>query len=753
LTTLGTALGVVLLVVSLTLLAETTQNSLQFSRFQLVILAVNAIGVGVMLLLILFALARLAREYLQQAAGARLKVRMVSIFAVLALLPVLLVFVFSLQFITRGIDSWFDEDVESGLAEALRLSRQALDSRKRQFLEVTREIARDLDEQADLELYAMLEDMRSRYGASEVTVLGPNDRIIAISAQLPETAEQAMPEPSTSLPPLRPNEPYVAVEPLPSGEMQVRTAMWIDSPVPGEHRVLQTVFPVPERFADLAETVQGAYNAYGRSAYLRGPLKQSLTLTLTLVLLLSALSAVWGAIFAARRVVAPIQDLVAGTRAVAQGDFSRKLPVPTRDDIGFLVNSFNDMTERLEEAREIAVESQQDVERERAKLGTILASLSTGVIALESDHTIRIANHAAASILGTRLEPGATLAARADDSGVLADFLATCRKHFDAGRHEWREQVVLTGDHGPRVLMCTCTRLPGEDAEDRGSVLVFDEVTSLLQAQRDAAWGEVARRLAHEIKNPLTPIKLSAERLRRRYLDTLTGQDAAVLDRATHTIVTQVEAMRSMVDAFRDYARTPELALSPIDFNRLVAELVELYRARERTGVQLQLAADPDTGMVEADGDRLRQILHNLITNAIEAIDEREGGLVRVITRPRREHGCDFVELTIEDNGHGFQLPGVARVFEPYVTTKTKGTGLGLAIVRKIVEEHNGTIELGDRVDGGAWVRVLLPRDAEARASVVARAAAGAQMGRPLPSVAAPEGREVAAVAREGEGV
>jgi nitrogen fixation/metabolism regulation signal transduction histidine kinase len=730
LTTIATVVGLVLLIVSLALLAETAHNSLEFSRFQLVILAVNLIGLVVMSMLIVVALARLGRDYLRQVPGARLKARMVSIFAVLALLPVLLVFVFSLQFITRGIDSWFDEDVEAGLAQALSLSRQALDARKREFLTVTVDMGRALGKEDDIALYARLDELRAMHGATELTVFGPNQRIIALSAALPATAETPMPDADRVLPPLQPDEPYVAVEPLPSGGLQVRTALLIESAV-GENRVLQGVFPVSERFADLAETIQGAYNAYGRSAYLRKPLQDSFALTLTLVLLLSVLAAVWGAIFAVRRLVAPLQDLIAGTRAVAQGDFSRKLPVPVRDDIGRLVEAFNDMTVRLGRAREMAQQSQQDVERERAKLGTILASLSTGVIALEPDGTIRVANRAAEQILGTALPAGRSLASAPDDPVTLQQFSHAVGEHLEGGQFDWREQVVLPADRGSRVLICACAQLPGEEVGDFGSVLVFDEVTGLLEAQRDAAWGEVARRLAHEIKNPLTPIRLSAERLRRRYLERMPEKDAAVLDRATHTIIQQVEAMRSMVNAFRDYARTPELSMAVIDLNHLVREVVELYRLREAGGVRLVLDVGDEARCVEADANRLRQVLHNLIANAIEAIDERAEGLVRISTSPLQQQGYDYVELRVEDNGHGFQLPGIARVFEPYVTTKEKGTGLGLAIVRKIVEEHHGAIDLGDLPGGaGAWVSIRLPRDAQARAHSVALAAARADRGR-----------------------
>ncbi|MEM9384158.1 MAG: ATP-binding protein [Pseudomonadota bacterium] len=728
LTTLGAVFGVAMLLGSLALLAESTQNRGQFGQTQLVILASTAMGVAVMCLLILFALVRLAREYARGEAGSRLKVRMVSIFAVLSLLPVLIVFAFSLQFITRGIDSWFDDDVGQGLSKALALARLALDARKDEFRATTLDMAETLAGLEDVELYGELDRLRERFGAQELTVLGSSGRILALSAALPNLAEQTVPLSAPSLPPLREGEAFVEVEPQAAGGLLVRTAVHMDAPTTGEHRVLVGVFSVPERFAELAETVQGAYTAYARSDYLRQPLKFSFALTLTLVLLLSALSAVWGAIFAARRVVAPIQDLVAGTQAVAQGDFSRKLPVPTRDDIGFLVNSFNDMTERLGHAQALAQRSRQAAESERGKLSTILASLSTGVIALEPDQRVRVANTAAETILGITIVPGQRLKAPPGSSVALERLLQVAQEHFSAGRRSWREQIAFTGERGPRVLMCASVTLPGDDPQAQGTVWVFDEVTRLMRAQRDAAWGEVARRLAHEIKNPLTPIKLSAERVRRRYLQADDGGDEmAVLDRATHTIIQQVDAMRGMVDAFRDYARAPELNLSLVDVNRIVAEVVELYRDRELP-VRVEVMTDPGLPLAEADGDRLRQILHNLITNAVEALSERTDGCIRLRTALQQEDGHDFVKFRVEDNGHGFQLPSVAHVFEPYVTTKEKGTGLGLAIVRKIVEEHGGGIELGDMPSGeGAWVSIVLPRDADARAYAAARLAAGAE--------------------------
>jgi nitrogen fixation/metabolism regulation signal transduction histidine kinase len=510
---------------------------------------------------------------------------------------------------------------------------------------------------------------------------------------------------------VRQGRPYVDVEPIPSGGgLQVRTGASIPARSPSqEPRILQALYPVTERLNELGEIVGRTNGEYRKLAYLRKPLKYSFELTLTLVLLVSALAAVWGAMFSARRLVAPIQDLVAGTRAVAKGDFDTRLPVPARDDIGFLVHSFNDMTLRLAEARQAAELSQQAVEAERANLEAVLANLSTGVVALERDLRVRVTNQAASAILGAELASGQPLPVATGANTMLEKFAVYCRGRLEAGDTDWREQVILRGDTSRRVLNCACAALPGDDAAPGGYVVVFDDITALLQAQRDAAWGEVARRLAHEIKNPLTPIQLSAERLRRRFLKDMGEADAQVLDRATHTIIQQVEAMKEMVDAFRDYARAPELDITRIDLNQLVLEVCELYRVRT-LGLNLRVHVDPALPPLEADAGRVRQILHNLVTNAVEALHGRAGE-IDVRTQQRDVDGQRFAEIRVEDDGPGFPVESLAQIFEPYVTTKPKGTGLGLAIVKKIAEEHGGRIEAENRAHGGARVSVLLPVD------------------------------------------
>ena len=520
----------------------------------------------------------------------------------------------------------------------------------------------------------------------------------------------------------------MSLDPGPTGGYRVLTATQLAPAATRDARVLVASYEVPEQLGGLADRVQSAYSQYGLRIYQRPYLKSTFTLTLTIVLLLSALSAVYGAFFWAGRLLKPVQDLIAGTRAVGQGDLNLRLALPSHDEMGFLVHSFNDMTKRLARARADAERSRAAVEQERASLAVILARLSTGVVSLEPDLTLRTANPAASAILAADLEAGVgrPLAASAAGHPLAEQFLAACRRHLDAGQTEWREQLQLRTESGRRELMVACTTLPAGHGVPPGLVIVFDDISTLLQAQRDAAWGEVARRLAHEIKNPLTPIQLSADRLRRRLLGQMDPKDAEILERATHTIVQQVEAMKRMVNSFSEYARAPAMELASFDLNQLATEVADLYRAQGAsaggTPVRVQLALDPAVGLVEADRGRIRQILNNLLTNAFEALEGRDDARVELETRRTAVAGHPALEIVVADNGPGFQHENIGQVFDPYVTSKPKGTGLGLAIVKKIVEEHGGRIEAENAPDGGARVRIVLPLDEAAREALSATA-------------------------------
>ena len=716
------ATGVGLALTALFLLSRTAQNSEDFDRLHTLLLLINVAGVLVLFAFLIGNLARLWRDYRNHVPGSKLKARMVGMSVTLAVVPMLVVFYFSMQFINRSIDTWFNVEIEKGLDDALALSRAALEMQMRDHLKTTLQIADRLRDVTGRQLFFELSMLRRESGASEITVFGMNRRILATSSDLAAGTMPALPRDEVILQ-IRQNLPFVSLDPLERGSYQIRTAVAFgDRSRPQSVGLIQAQFPVTERIGRMANNVDLSYSKYKRLVYLRDPLKRNFTITLTVVLLLSLLSSVYGAFVLSRRLVAPIQNLVAGTRAVAKGDFDTRLPTPSRDEIGFLVSSFNEMTEKLSDAQQQASISQALVEAERANLEVILARLSTGVVALESDLRIRTANQASGAILNVDLEnrTGERLTEVAKGHPLLQQFVDVAQVHLDAGETEWREQIVLRGEVGRRVLTCACTTLPGDADHAAGFVVVFDDITALLQAQRDAAWGEVARRLAHEIKNPLTPIQLSAERLRRKYMNTMSEDEVQVLDRATHTIVQQVEAMKEMVNAFSDYARAPDIDINVFSLDKLALEVVDLYRA-QATDIDIVLNTDPTLPHIEADIGRVRQILHNLIRNSIEALENSDHeGRIEVRVSKTEVQETEIAEIVVEDNGPGFKTGSVSQVFDPYVTTKPKGTGLGLAIVKKLVEEHGGTIDAENLDAGGAVIRIQLPVNEAAREAMMA---------------------------------
>jgi nitrogen fixation/metabolism regulation signal transduction histidine kinase len=718
---IGIGVGGLLWLAAVLFMAQTAQNSDEFGRLHPWILLVNVAGLVVLAGLLFFQLTQLVRDWRQHVIGSRLKARMVWTFGVLATLPILLVYFFAVQFLSRGIDSWFNVEIRESLDDALVLSRSALEVRMREHLADTQLVAAELVASGGA-LPGSLESLRRQVGAQELTVASSSGAIVMVGKGL---GTDIVPDeiPGEVLLQLRQGRPFVSLEPQAGGSYNVRTAVPLGSQEPAsEGLVLQAIYPVAERVGALANTVQAAYQKFGEKDYLRKPLKASLILTLTIVLLLSLLAAWYGAIFTAQRLVQPIQDLVKGTRAVAQGDLDTRLPLTSNDEMGFLVHSFNDMTKRLRRAREDQQSAQLAAESERTNLAIILARLSTGVVSLQSDLSVRTANRAASMILGDDLAQGVgrRLTDLGEENSLLRQFSNVCVERISGGDEEWREQFALQSQTGQRMLMCACTPLPGEKGMPGGFVLVFEDVTVMLRAQREAAWGEVARRLAHEIKNPLTPIRLSAERLRHKLMSSLDENDARILDRSTETIVQQVEAMKEMVNAFSEYARAPRFEMSRINLNKLVREVTDLYRSLDASRrVRLLLDLDVSVGGLLADPGRLRQLLHNLLTNAVEAIEGEPGGKVRVATERIEGPDGDSVILTVEDNGPGFPRELVGQAFDPYVTSKTKGTGLGLAIVRKIVEEHGGHVDAGNRSEGGAFVRIELPLNDKPRGEAV----------------------------------
>jgi nitrogen fixation/metabolism regulation signal transduction histidine kinase len=476
--------------------------------------------------------------------------------------------------------------------------------------------------------------------------------------------------------------------------------------------VLQAIKPIPLRFANLEASINAAIGEYDRLLYLRGPIKFGFIMTLSLVGLMTLLLAVWTAIFLARRLASPLRELAEGTQAVADGNYNTQLPVTSSDEFGILIKSFNRMTQQISRARENALQSQTSLFEQHTYLETVLSHLSSGVLSFDADRRLRAHNNRACEILDIEnlnelYEQDLHSLSRSLPS--LKDFFIILDKTMSANKPEWDEEVVLFSSHGKQVLFCRGTRLPGKlPGGSAGYVFVFDDITVMLQAQRDAAWGEVARRLAHEIKNPLTPIQLSAERIRQKCLPTLGESERQTLDRATRTISEQVESMKEMVNAFSNYAQPVSMNIDNVNLNQLLADVVELHKGHNEP-VEIQLSLDDSITPMMLDSGRIRQVFNNLIVNATQALKDTNHALLRVSTKAGSGKKANIVIIRFEDNGPGIQKELLDNLFEPYVTSKEKGSGLGLAIVKKIIDEQGGTIWVKNMKNNGSCFTIQLP--------------------------------------------
>lgn len=698
------------LLFSLYLLSSATENSAVIGPYYSWLLLGNTLGLLVLATISGHQLYRLIVEYRQQRTGIHLTLRMITLFVILSVVPVSLVYILSVQFLQRGVDSWFDVRVEVALNNALELSRDSMAGLIRAKAKSTLDLAKRLADTPTSIATLDLVDMRLSSGADEITLLDTAGHVYSFSNVDPEVLLPNTPS-ELIYSQLRQGYPYLDIELTKDAGFFIRIVIEIPDTInliTGEKRLVQALYPVSDRLNSLSQDVQSVFAAYKELSYIRGDLKHSFILTLSLVLVFSILTAIIVAVIFARRLVEPIKVLVDGTRSVAIGDYGKRLPMISHDELGMLIRSFNDMTQRVAEASEQELLSRKAAEDEHAYVQAVLSRLSSGVITLSRDRQIITINPMASRIL---LNSEIDLSDKYPSEVVnqfpeLQAFYGCINQHLDSYEAQWQEQLVLLNRKGRQVLMISGSLLAPQQSCEGGHIVMFDDVTGFVQAQRDTAWGEVAQHLAHEIKNPLTPIQLSAERVRHKCLQNIQGEAADILDKATNTIIDQVEAMEDMVNAFTQYARSPELKIKALSLNHMVEEILEMY-INEPQSLTITLRLDPKDISISADAGRIRQLLHNLVKNVFDALNDIENPHLMVETKFNSSN--KMLVLNIEDNGPGFDESIIENIFEPYMTTKQQGTGLGLAIVKKIVEEHHGTVVASNLINGGARVTINFP--------------------------------------------
>jgi len=689
--------------VFLFLLATASANTSLFAGNYTLLVVLNLTLVVVLMALVAYQLWRLRRNLKAGVFGSRLAARLVLLFALVAVLPGALLYGVSIQFLGKSIESWFDVRVDDALKGGLNLGRNALEYLLKETSNKATQLALTIEENERGGLASSLNRASEQAGIYEAALFSSTGGVLAVGG-ISGSMATPEPPPPQALQRARVQKTFAVIEEA-ADQVLLRVVVPVNSSDPnGALRVLQVVEPVPKQLQEDAKKVQAGYRDYQEISYSRVALKRLYAMTLTLTLLLALFSALGLAVVLSEQFSQPLGLLAEGTRAVAQGDFSRRHPVQSKDELGVLTESFNTMTAQLAEAKQKGEESHRAVETTRAYLESILANLSAGVLAFDNAFRLRTANPSAAVILQQPLADliDVPLADWGRRMPALDTFASLVAEGFRTGRDgQWQRQAQLAVSNHTRALLMRGSGLPGEPAP--GCVVVFDDVTELADAQRDAAWAEVARRLAHEIKNPLTPIQLSAERLAVKLSGKLDAPDEEALLRGTQTIVAQVAAMKHMVDDFAIYARQPRPGrMQPVDINALLLDVLGLYE-NLRPHVSLKLV--DDNPIIQGEPTRLRQVFHNLLQNAVDAQADSPTPAYDIAVEIR---GSELA-LSIGDRGSGFPKDMIRRAFEPYVTTKAKGTGLGLAIVKKIVEEHHGRVTVENRPQNGALVTLYFP--------------------------------------------
>ena len=709
-------IGVILMLILglglLVLLTQATGNRALYDRNYDRLYTVNMVVAGLLLLGLLWGASRLILRLRQGQFGSRLLVKLAAIFALVGVVPGVLIYVVSYQFVSRSIESWFDVKVEGALVAGLNLGRVTLDTLTADLAKQSRVASQQLVDVQEASAAIALDRVRTQMDASDAVLWALDGRLIAsagssrfaVRPERPTAAQLKQVRSKLSLEIVEGLDENAGIS---NGRIKVLTLVPQNSlNLRDDPWVLQISQNLPATLVANALDVQSANREYQERALARDGLRKMYIGTLTLSLIMAVLAAVLIAVFLGNQLARPLLLLALGMRQVAAGDLSPKYTLQRKDELGGLTRSFAEMTQQLSDARSTVERSLNQLDAARGNLQTILDNLTAGVIVLNARGIIQSSNPGATRILKVPL--AAHEKAPFINLPNLQNFAAGVQEQFellsaDKDRHEldhWQKSFEIHASG--QGLEATSVTLVARGAilPDGMRLLVFDDISEIVSAQRSQAWGEVARRLAHEIKNPLTPIQLSAERLERKLDGKLEESDQTVLSKSVKTIVDQVAAMKRLVNEFRDYARLPSAELDPLDLNGLIQDVMVLYAqepSETATRAQVVIDLDPTLPLIEGDAQQLRQVVHNLIQNAQDASEVHSKVTLTTRWSPARKR----VKLTVADEGHGFSPNILQRAFEPYVTTKAKGTGLGLAVVKKIADEHGARLDIANLVEEG----------------------------------------------------
>ena len=688
-------IGIALLI----LLAKAISNSELISGDSFrILLGLNILFICSLIGLIAVQIFRLLQSVKKEITGSRLTLRLVLSFALMGIVPVLIVYLVSVNFLTKSIESWFDVKVESALEGGLTLGQKSIDILMRDIELKGKSIAYSIGNSEPDQRDSLLTDLRVKFGIQDAVIFDQDSMIIGVSS-----------EKNNLIPPIPNIEDlerggqgfFGRIEEV-SGD-QIYLKMFtpiISKSAMSKRLILQLTQPIPPSISNLALSVESVYDEYQQLTYSRNSLKIIYILTLTLVLLLALLSSVAASFVISRRFSAPLAMLAGATKEISKGNYKKIIPEQGKDEIGVLISSFNSMTSQLGVATRSSEKDRERLEVARTFLETILAHLTTGVIVLDDKKIIQLNNIAASRMLINKKitmnnEPMKEVIARNLLFKPLYDFVEL---YIDGNKNnkEVSQEFKLNKDKQERTIMLQITPLIGN--KGKSYVLVIDDISEVTQAQRHSAWGEVARRLAHEIKNPLTPIQLSAERIQHKFKDKLSKEDSDILERSTNTIVNQVNALKIMVNEFAEYARPPKIQKDTIRIDNLIEEVIDLYEINDI----IKVKKDKNIPIIYADQNKLRQVIINLLENSQDALKEIKKPKIVIFIKKK----VNEVELIIEDNGRGIPDEIIGRIFEPYVTSKKTGTGLGLAVVYKIIEEHDGKINIDRIKNSGTRVTI-----------------------------------------------